>query len=51
MQSATRKSRSNNGQGMGASNKPGDIETSSVLLTAKQMLLVPAIFTFALFLV
>lgn len=51
MQSATKKSRPMDGQGKGTANKSGNIQTTNVVLTAKQMLVVPAIFTLALFLV
>jgi len=51
MQSVTKKSRSEASHGSGAATKNGEIESTSVLLSAKQMLVVPAIFTLALFLV
>ena len=51
MQSATSKSRPQDSQGKGAANKQGEIETTSVLLSANQMLLVPTVFTLVLFLI
>ena len=51
MQSATNKSRPQEGKGKGSVNKNEVSETTSVLLSAKQMLLIPGIFILALFLV
>lgn len=51
MQSAISKSRTKASQGKGAVSKNGEVENTSVLLSAKQMLVVPAIFIFALFLI
>jgi hypothetical protein len=51
MQSAINKSRPQDGQGKGAAKKPAEIQTTSVLLSFKQMLVIPTIFTLALFLV
>ena len=51
MQSATKKNRHHNGQVLGAAQNNGMPETTSVVLSPKQMLAVPAIFIVALFLV
>lgn len=51
MQSATNKSRSQDSQGTGTANNNGASATASVMLSARQMFVVPTVFILALFLV
>jgi len=51
MLSVTKKSRMQASQGIVAATKNGEIESTSVLLSAKQMLVVPALFVLGLFFV